>query len=295
MDNARLLIVEDEVDISNLLKIYFGNLGYEISTAYRGSEALEKTQGLLPDLIILDINLPDIDGYEVCRQLRGKVRTSNIPIIFLTQRDERGDRLQGLELGADDYVTKPFDFDELKLRVAGAIRRAERERLTDPRTGLPAGRMIEDELRRVLQTQGWAYLDIAINDLEAFNDVYGFVAADDALRFTGVILNEVLDDQNAIGSFVGHPGGNNFMMLVPAAAATKIKAALKEKFAEQIKTQYSFIDRNNGYLSSTNKDGQPERHPFMTLSIGIVDPSMQPVSDIRELTELANQDRRRDG
>ena len=294
MDNARLLIVEDEVDISNLLKIYFGNLGYEISTAFRGNEALEKVQGMLPDLIILDINLPDIDGYEVCRQLRGKIRTSNIPIIFLTQRDERGDRLQGLELGADDYVTKPFDFDELKLRVAGAIRRAERERLTDPRTSLPAGRMIEDELRRVIQTTGWAYLDISINDYEPFNDVYGFVAADDALRFTAVILNEVLEDQGASGSFVGHPGGSNLMMLVPAQNAEKIKAALKEKFAEQIKTQYSFIDRNNGFISSINKEGQAERHPFMTLSIGIVDPAIQSVSDIREITELGNQERRRD-
>ena len=294
MENARLLIVEDEVDISNLLKIFFGNLGYQVETAYRGSEALEKTQGQLPDLIILDINLPDIDGYEVCRQLRGRTRTSAIPIIFLTQRDERGDRLQGLELGADDYVTKPFDFDELKLRVSGAIRRAERERLADPRTGLPSGRLIEDELRRLLPTPNWAYLDVAINDFDAFNEVYGFVAGDDALRFTGVTINELLEDNGEPGCFVGHPGGSNFIIIAPAAKSQQIKNALKEKFAEQIKTQYSFIDRNNGYILSHGKDGQPERHPFMTLSIGIVDPTQQPISDIREITEMATLERRKD-
>ncbi len=294
MDHARLLIVEDEPDISNLLSIYFGNLGYEIDTAFKGSDAIEKTQGNLPDLIILDINLPDLNGYEVCRQLRGKTRTGNIPIIFLTQRDERGDRLQGLELGADDYVTKPFDFDELKLRVAGAIRRSERERLADPRTGLPAGKLIEDELRRVIQTQGWALLDIGINDLDAFSEVYGFVAGDDAQRFASVVVNDLLEENGLAGSFLGHPGGANFILIIPASKSVPFKNALKERFAEQIKTQYSFIDRNNGFITTINKDAQPERHPFMSLSIGIIDPQLQPVSDIREITELSTKERRKD-
>src|SRR5881409_3213174 len=143
MGNARLLIVEDDLDISNMLKIYFTGLGYDVDAAVRGSEALEKTKQALPHLIVLDIMLPDIDGYEVCRTLRTNLRTSHIPVIFLTQKDERSDKLQGLELGADDYITKPFDIEELKLRVQGAIKRSERESLTDPRSGLPAGRLIE--------------------------------------------------------------------------------------------------------------------------------------------------------
>ena len=133
MGKARLLVTEDDTDISFMLKVYFTGLGYDVDTALRGSEALEKTRHALPHLVILDIMLPDIDGYEVCRRLRTNMRTSHIPVIFLTQKDERSDRLQGLELGADDYITKPFDIEELKLRVQGAIRRSERESLTDPR------------------------------------------------------------------------------------------------------------------------------------------------------------------
>ena len=106
MGKARLLIVEDDHDISNMLKIYFTGLGYDVDAAIRGGEALEKTKHVLPHLIVLDIMLPDIDGYEVCRTLRTNTRTSHIPVIFLTQKDERSDRLQGLELGADDYITK---------------------------------------------------------------------------------------------------------------------------------------------------------------------------------------------
>ena len=126
MGKARLLVVEDDIDIGNMLKIYFSGMDFDVDVAVRGSDALEKTKQSLPHLIVLDIMLPDIDGYEVCRNLRTSMRTSHIPVIFLTQKDERSDKLQGLELGADDYITKPFDIEELKLRVQGAIRRSER-------------------------------------------------------------------------------------------------------------------------------------------------------------------------
>ncbi len=128
MSKARLLIVEDDFDISNMLRIYFSGQEYDVDIAPRGSDALEKTRQQLPHLIVLDIMLPDIDGYEVCRRLRTQTRTRHIPVIFLTQKDERSDKLQGLELGADDYITKPFDIEELKLRVQNAIARAEREK-----------------------------------------------------------------------------------------------------------------------------------------------------------------------
>ena len=213
MGKSRLLIVEDDNDISNMLKIYFSGLGYDVDVAPRGAEALEKTRQVLPHLIVLDIMLPDIDGYEVCRNLRTSTRTSHIPVIFLTQKDERSDRLQGLELGADDYITKPFDIEELKLRVQGAIRRSEREALTDPRSGLPAGRLIEEQLRIAIRQSGWAYMDIRLNYFDQFKEVYGFVAGDDALRFTAMLINEVVDEVGTPNDFLGHAGGDNFIII----------------------------------------------------------------------------------
>ena len=100
MGKARLLVVEDDIDIGNMLKIYFSGMEFDVDVAVRGSDALERTKQVLPHLIVLDIMLPDIDGYEVCRTLRTNMRTSHIPVIFLTQKDERSDKLQGLELGA---------------------------------------------------------------------------------------------------------------------------------------------------------------------------------------------------
>jgi two-component system response regulator RegX3 len=123
MSKARLLIVEDDFDISNMLHIYFTGQGYDVDSAPRGGEALDKTRHNLPNLIVLDIMLPDLDGFEVCRILRTNTRTSHVPIIFLTQKDERSDKLQGLELGADDYITKPFGMRELVARIRAVLRR----------------------------------------------------------------------------------------------------------------------------------------------------------------------------
>src|SRR3990172_9596592 len=212
MSKARLLIVEDDFDISNMLQIYFTGQNYAVDVAGRGSVTLDKTRSNLPHLIVLDIMLPDIDGFEVCRILRTNIRTSHVPIIFLTQKDERSDKLAGLELGADDYITKPFDIEELKLRVQRAIQRSEQQSLTDPHSGLPSGRLIEDQLRRIIRQKNWALMDIRLSYFEQFKDVYGFVAADDVLRFTGMVINEVLDELGTPNDFIGHAGGDNFII-----------------------------------------------------------------------------------
>ncbi|MEJ5222967.1 MAG: response regulator [Anaerolineales bacterium] len=294
MGKSRLLIVEDDYDISNMLKIYFGGLGFDVDTAMRGNDALEKTRQVLPHLIVLDIMLPDIDGYEVCRNLRTNTRTSHIPVIFLTQKDERSDRLQGLELGADDYITKPFDIEELKLRVQGAIRRAERESLTDPRSGLPAGRLIEEQLRKIIRETGWAFMDLRINHFSAFSEVYGFVAGDDVLRFTGMLIGEVLDELGTKNDFVGHAGGDNFVIITRDDNAGAIRNRIKERFAEEVQTHYNFMDRQQGFILAPGPGSETVKVPLMTMAVGVVSPREQSFADIREITELAAEARRQD-
>jgi PleD family two-component response regulator len=294
MGKARLLVVEDDIDIGNMLKIYFSGMDFDVDVAVRGKDALDKTKQVLPHLIVLDIMLPDIDGYEVCRNLRTNMRTSHIPVIFLTQKDERSDKLQGLELGADDYITKPFDIEELKLRVQGAIRRSERESLTDPRSGLPAGRLIEDQLRRIIRERGWALLDARVNSFETFKDVYGFVAGDDVLRFTSMLIGEVVDELGTTSDFIGHAGGDNFIIITKEEKAEAMKARLKERFDTEVQTHYNFMDRQQGFVQAPATDGTTVKVPFMTMSVGIVSPSAHSFADIREITELAAEARRQD-
>lgn len=293
MGKARILIVEDDIDISNMLRIYFGGQGYDVDAALSGSEALDKTRQGLPHLIVLDIMLPGMNGYDVCRTLRTQTRTSHIPIIFLTQKDERSDKLQGLELGADDYITKPFDIEELKLRVQNAIARAERESLTDPRSGLPSGRLIEDQLRRIIRRDNWELMDIRVNHFEPFREVYGFVASDDVLRFTAMLMGEVVDALGTPNDFIGHPGGENFVIITTEQNGPAIRQRLKARFAEEVLTHYNFMDREQGYILNTNREGQTEKVPIMSVSIGYVSPATQQFADIREITELAAESRRK--
>jgi len=293
MNKARLLIVEDDVDIANMLRIYFNSQGYEVDLAPRGQDALEKTRLGMPHLIVLDIMLPDIDGYEVCRNLRMNTRTSHIPVIFLTQKDERSDKLAGLELGADDYVTKPFDIEELKLRVQNAIARSERESLTDPQTGLPAGRLIEDQLRRCIRQRAWSYLDIRLQHFDAFKDAYGFIAGNDVLRFTAMLLGEELDQEGTSDDFLGNAGGDNFVIITSYERADQLIANISTRFNQEVLTHYNFIDRQQGFVQLKQSNGEVQKAPLMKMAIGVVSPETHTFSDIREITELAAEERRK--
>ena len=295
MSKGRILVVEDDFDISNMLRIYFTGQEYEVQVAPRGHDALAMTRKQAPDLIMLDIMLPDMNGYDVCRELRTTTRTSHIPIIFLTQRDERSDRIAGLELGADDYVTKPFDIEELKLRAQNAIVAARRQKDIDPKSNLPTGTLIEDHLRNLMRSsKPWTYFDIKISAFDLFNETYGFVAGDEVIRFIAMILSEVVDQLGTPDDFVGHPGRDNFILITHVEETPKLEQKLTERFNEGVKQHYSFIDRERGYLVVPgDSSGGEKRGDLMTLAIGSVSTKNRQFSDIREVTELAAEVRRR--
>mgnify|MGYP001551368008 CR=1 FL=1 len=288
MEKPKILIVEDDSDISNMLKMFFER-EYEVVIAMGGREALEKVREEMPNLIILDIMLPDINGYEVCRELRTHSRTSFIPIIFLTQKDDLSDKLQGLELGADDYITKPFDFGELRLRIKNAIAHAKRETYVDPHSGLPSGRQIEEALREVMLDDDWALMDIEITHLKGLNDAYGFLQGNEVLRLMGLTLNNVLNEVGTLDDFAGHAGSTSFIIITKQEIAQRIFDRVKEQFVKKAHTFYSFIDRDQGFVVLA--DGV--KVPLVDLAVGIVSPNTHDFSDIREITELAAEERRK--
>jgi PleD family two-component response regulator len=290
VSKGRILVVEDDFDISNMLRIYFSGQGYDVQVAPRGGDALTMTRKQLPQLIVLDIMLPDMDGYSVCRELRQTTRTSHIPIIFLTQKDERSDKIVGLELGADDYITKPFDIEELKLRVKNAIDRGDREKSMDPTSQLPSSRLIEEQLRELMRTNDpWYYIDLKINNLDAFRESYGPIASTEVMRFMAYILGEVVDSLGTPDDFVGHAGNDNFIVITYSTKAQQLKDKIIERFNDEVKQHYSFIDRERGHVVLENG----EQKPLMTLAGGMVSNATQRFADIREITELAAEARRR--
>ncbi|MCI0396987.1 MAG: response regulator [Chloroflexi bacterium] len=281
MSNARILVVEDDFDISNVLRIYFTGQGYDVEVAARGSDALKACRRELPNLIVLDIMLPDMDGYAVCRELRVMTRTSHIPIIFLTQRDERSDRIAGLELGADDYITKPFDIEELNLRVRTAIRSYQRLNMTDPRTGLPSGRLIEEQFHKLMRSSGWTYIVVKIDQLSPFADEYGFVAANEALRSMALLLNEAVGQFGTANDFLGHASDETFVVITHSKSVAAMIDHLRKRFDEEAPTHYSFVHREQSGIPQP--DGTLA--PLMRLAVGTVSGQTQSFADIREITE----------
>ena len=292
MSEGRILVVEDDFDISNMLRIYFQSQGYEVAVAPRGEDALEMCRQQLPNIVVLDIMLPDMDGYDVCRQLRGNLRTSHIPIIFLTQKDERSDKIHGLELGADDYITKPFDVEELKLRVKNAMNRAAYESLTNPTTGLPSAKLIEEQLRDLMQRDDWGIVYIGIEGLGTFNEVYGFVAADEVLRHTALLLGETVDALGTPDDFIGHVGGDDFIVITRKDLVRSMIADLTHRFTEGVGTHYDFKARQQGYIVVRDDGGQERKVELMRLAVGFVTSDDGPFTDIREITEAAAAARR---
>jgi len=240
---SKILIVEDDLDVAEMLNAYFRAQSYEVFTVNWGADGVRSCQTIHPDLVILDIRLPDIDGYEVARQLRSDRRTAEIPIIFLTEKRDRADRLQGLELGADDYITKPFDVQELRLRVRNALKRLSQGSLTNPVTGLPEGALVEERLSEVLEKDNVAALSIAINNMDAFRESYGFVASDDVLRAISLMIINTMREVSRPEDFLGHLTPTDFVIFLPPANLAALSEKLRMRLEQSMEYFYPIKDR----------------------------------------------------
>lgn len=247
---SRILIVEDDLDVADMLNAYFRVQGYEVQVANWGEDAVKNSLASPPDLIVLDIRLPDIDGYEVARRLRSDRRTKEVPIIFLTDRRGRSDRLHGLELGADDYVTKPFDVQELRLRVRNALRRQNQGTLTNPVTNLPEGVLVEERLTDCLSTDGWGVLLVSVKHLGDFRDAYGFVASDDVLRALSLMIHNAIREVGSPNDFVGQYSSSQFVIFSTPSILPDLIERIGSRLEQSLDYFYPLKDRGRTDLGN---------------------------------------------
>lgn len=262
-DKEKILIIEDDIDVAEMLNAYFRVQGYDVFTVNWGEDGIRTCQTEAPALIILDIRLPDIDGYEVARRLREDRRTAEIPIIFLTEKRERGDRLQGLELGGDDYITKPFDVQELRLRVRNSLKRASQGSLTNPVTGLPEGTLVDEKLTDILEQEGSAVLLIEIRNMDVFREAYGFVAFDDVLRAVSLMIVNTIKEAGSPQDFLGHLGGSEFILVTQSADLKSLSEKLQTRLDQSMGYFYPIREREQ----AAGKKNQLAAHLRM-LNIG---------------------------
>jgi len=241
---ATILIVEDDLDIADMLNAYFRVQGYDVLTVNWGEDGVNACQSNLPNLVILDIRLPDIDGFEVARRLRSNRRTREIPIIFLTEKRERHDKLKGLELSAEDYITKPFDIQELRLRVRNALQRAQRSTLTNPVTGIPEGPLVDEQIEKCMQTGDYTMLVLVLKNISAFREMYGFVASDDLMRALALMLENTLREADLPYSFLGHLSPTDFLVIVKGGGIAPLRERIRRRLDQSFDYFYRDQDRD---------------------------------------------------
>jgi diguanylate cyclase (GGDEF)-like protein len=271
---SKILIAEDEMNLREVLRFQLTTAGYEVVEAEDGQQAIEKARETMPDLLLLDVMMPYVDGFQVVRELRKSFLTRHIPIIMLTAKAELEDRLHGFDDGANDYIVKPWDYRELKARVRNALAWSQQQRAASPLTGLPGNLSIEEELRHRLEAQApFALLVIDIDYFKSFNDHYGYARGDDAIRALARILVDQAQRHSGSEDFVGHIGGEDIV----------------RDFDGTGPAFYDEVDRARGFVEVANRRHVIERFPLMSLTIALVNTERIPVTHRAELGDIAQE------
>ena len=285
-----LLVVDDDPFIARLLEIELRAAGYDVRVAADGALALEAARERCPDLVLADVMMPNMDGFELTRRLRQDPRTATVSVIMLTARGLSADKLEGFAIGADDYIVKPFDTPELLARIRGVLRRSLDTRTQSPLTGLPGNVRIEEEIdARIERAEPFAILYADLDHFKAFNDHYGFVRGDEVIRTTAKLIGDTARDVGDGTAFIGHVGGDDFVVVVQPERAEQVADAVVAAFDRAAPSFYDQADRERGYVEVTNRRGELQRFGVMTLSIGIASTRKRSFQHYAEAVAVATE------
>ena len=284
---SRVLIVDDDQDIARILRFRLQKKGFECVLAANGLEALEKIDTHHPDLVLLDVMMPKMDGFTACREIRKRNAWCRIPVIMLTAKGDIADKVSGIGEGADDYIVKPFEFEELLARVHMILRRTQETMSANPLTGLPGNNVISKKIEAVIASNlAFAACYADLDHFKVYNDEYGFEAGDKVIKYLAEILVRVTEERARDG-FVGHIGGDDFLFLVDLDAFEDCCNAVIERFDAGITNFYRDEHVRSGHIESINRQGQRMRFPLMSVSIGVVTSDQRGFTDAMQVSNRA--------
>lgn len=267
----RILIIDDEIGNLNMLKIRLEHDSFEVITAEDPREGLLLAREKHPDIVILDLNMPIMNGFEVCKKLKSDFETSQTPVIMLTCMGDTEFKIEGLEgAGADDYLVKDeIDPREISARIRSILRRMRDSISVNPLTHLPGNRAIMAELerrKRAGENFVVGYLDI--DNFKAYNDIYGFQNGDTIILAVAETMRSIVrKDENA---FLGHVGGDDFVFISSVKNAENIASEIVSVVAQKAPFYYTVEHRNDGGIHSVDRDCNPKFFPFFSVSIALI-------------------------
>jgi diguanylate cyclase (GGDEF)-like protein len=286
----KLLVVDDDPFIARLLEIELSAAGYQVRVANDGQQAIDAVAQDPPDLVITDVMMPHVDGFELTRSLRQDPRTATISVIILTARGLSADKLEGFAIGADDYIVKPFDTPELLARVRGVLRRKREMKDESPLTGLPGNNRVQDEIEsKVTSEQEFALLLVDLDRFKAFNDHYGFPRGDKVIVDLAQLMQGVVAELAGDEGFVGHLGGDDFVVVVSSTAAALVADTIVQRFDASVSGYYDDDDLSRGWIEVLNRRGEPQRYEPIALSIGVASTQRRTFQHFAEVMAVATE------
>lgn len=288
MPNKKILVVDDSDSFQETMRSLLSMANFDVITASDGKEGFEKISKDSPDLVILDCNMPEMDGYQVVKAMRADPLLANKPVIMLTGRDTEYDEILGLSLGIDDYIIKPFNPSLLVARVNSALQRKIQSIGANPLTYLSGNTVIKAEAeKRIEEKRAFSMIYIDLSNFKSFNDKYGFEKGDEVLRHTANIIIRAVREFGEKGDFLGHIGGDDFIVLTGAEIYPKIAEKIIEEFDSTIGTYYDRQDAAKGYIESVDRNNRPQKFPIMTISIAIISTSYTKITHYGKLSQIA--------
>ncbi len=255
---TRILLADDEPAVRQLLELVLSGQGYEVALATNGAQLVRMAQERVPDLVLVDLMMPQLDGYEAIRQLRNDTRTAHLPMLILTAKSALEDVVVGFETGADDYITKPFNIPELLARIKGHLRRAAQQPVRNPLTGLPGNILLTEELKyRLSLPDPFAYLYVDLDNFKAFNDTYGPARGDRVIRLLAEVLADAIARHGSSLDFLGHIGGDDFALLTSPDVLDALCQNIIGVFDQRVRQLYDSEDLERGYLQGIDRQGVP--------------------------------------
>jgi PleD family two-component response regulator len=284
---VRILVADDEPDLLQIMKETLEREGFEVETAEDGQRALHAIRSRAPDIAVLDVRMPKLDGFGVCQQLRDDPLYEHLPVILLSASGTRDNKVAGLNLGADDFITKPVDVPELLARIRMIIRRSRQGLDASPLTHLPGNVSIESHIDQKLGANApLAVLYIDINQFKAYNDAYGYDAGDHVLKATAELLIRLTRDGDHAGDFVGHIGGDDFIVISTPQRMESLARRIIAEFDRVSPSFYRETDRKAGKILSTDRQGRIREFPFLSVAIGICHNGHRELSSYAEISQL---------
>lgn len=286
--SGQILIIDDDPDIVRFVETSLTMDGYVVRSALDALAGIEAALSDPPELVLLDLMMPGTDGFEVLRRLKTSPASANVAVVLLTGKANVRDLVRGLDGGADDYITKPFDIEELRARVGSVLRRSKAMRDLSPLTGLPGNFRISEELERMVASGGPAAVVHAdLDNFKAFNDHYGFMRGDNVIKFTANTLVEAAVEVGDPSCFIGHVGGDDFIMVMDPASSEQFCKAVAERFDDGILDFYDTHDAMRGYVEVIDRRGERHAFPIVSISLGVATNSRRTFTSEWEASAIA--------